>query len=79
MLNIKTIIISHNNKLLQKESSQQSKPCNFKNKDTCPLKGSCRQQSVNYQADIFHGNLTESYVIAAKQNLNPDTTIVLNC
>ena len=47
----KANITGHNKKLLEKESSQQSKPC--KNKGIFPLKGSCRQQSVNYQADIY--------------------------
>ena len=46
MPNKKAIITGHNKKLLEKESSQQSKPCNCKTKDICPLKGSCRQQSV---------------------------------
>ena len=42
MPNMKAIITGHNKKLLEKESSQQSKPCNCKNKDICRLKGSCR-------------------------------------
>ena len=65
MPNMKAIITGHKKlleKLLKKESSQQSKPCNCKNKDICPLKGSCRQQSVIYQADISHENTTESYI-----------------
>ena len=41
MPDMQTIITSHNKKLLEKKSSQQSKPCNCKNKDICPLKGSC--------------------------------------
>ena len=41
MPNMKAIITGHNKKLLEKKSSQQSKPCNCKNKDICPLKGSC--------------------------------------
>ena len=70
MPNMQTIITGHNKKLLEKKTmllekktnSQQSKPCNCKNKDICPLKGSCRQKSVVYQADISHGNVTESYI-----------------
>ena len=62
MPNMKVIITSHNKKLLEKESSQQSKPCNCKNKDICPLNGTCQQQSVIYQAEISHGNTTESYI-----------------
>ena len=41
MPNMKAIIAGHNKKLLKKESSQQSKPCNGKKKDICPLKRSC--------------------------------------
>ena len=62
MPNMKAIITGHNKKLLEKESSQQPKPCNCKNKNFCPLKGSCRQQSVIYQADTSHGNTIESYI-----------------
>ena len=62
MPNMKAIITGHNKKVVEKESSQQSKPCNCKNKDICPLKGSCRQQSVIYQSDISHKNTTESYI-----------------
>ena len=45
MPNMKAII-------LKKETFEQSKPCNCRNKDVCPLKGSCRKQSIIYQADI---------------------------
>ena len=62
MPNMQTIITGHNKKLLEKKSSQQSKPCNCKNKDICPLKRSCQQKSVIYQADILHGNVTESCI-----------------
>ena len=62
MPNAKAIITGYNKKLLKKESSQQSKPCNCKNKDICPQKGSCQQQSIIYQADISHGNAIESYI-----------------
>ena len=36
--NMKAIITGYNKKLLEKKNSQQSKPCNCKNKDICPLK-----------------------------------------
>ena len=49
------------------KSSQQSKPCNCKNKDIyLPTKGCCRQQFVIYRADISHGNTTESYIGCSK-------------
>ena len=38
MPDMEAIITSQNKKLLKKETSQQSKPCNCKNKDICPLK-----------------------------------------
>ena len=69
MPNMKAIITSHNEKLLEKESSQQSKSCNCKNKDICPLKGSCQQQSVIYQTDISHGNTTGSYIDCSETEL----------
>ena len=68
MPNMKAIITAYNKKLLEKESSQQSKPYNCKNKDIYPLKGSCRQQSVIYQADISQGNTTESCIGCSDSN-----------
>ena len=47
MPSMQTIITGHNKKLLEKKSSQQSKPCNCKNKDIL-LKESCQQKSVIY-------------------------------
>ena len=42
MPKMKAIITGNNKKLLKNERSQQSKPCNCKNNDICPLKGSYR-------------------------------------
>ena len=63
MPNMKASITGHNKKLLKKESSQQSKPCNCENKDICPLKESCRKQSVIYQAEVSHGNKKKLHTV----------------
>ena len=47
MPNMKTIITGHNKKLLEKKSPQQSKPCNCKNKDICPLQGDPKKTGPN--------------------------------
>ena len=62
MTDMKAIITGHNKKLLKKESFQQAKSCNCKNKNICSLKGSCRKQSIIYQADISHGNTRKNCI-----------------
>ena len=59
---METIITGHNKKLSKKESYQQLKPCNRKNKDILPLKESCPKQSIIHQVDISHGNITENHI-----------------
>ena len=66
MPNMKSIIASHNKKLLSDYNStppqQPDKECNCRNKHECPLERKCLQTNVVYQATITTDTTTESYV-----------------
>ena len=54
--NMKSIIIGHNNKILNEEQQEnindKKKQCNCRNKDECPLNGSCQIESIIYKAIV---------------------------
>ena len=53
MPNVKAIIDSHNKKItLHSSMPEVEQGCNYRVKDDCPLKGSCRQKSIIYKATI---------------------------
>ena len=68
MPNIKTIISSHNKKLLSDYNQSQNltqtldKECNCRKKDQCPLEGKCLTPNVVYQATVKTETSTDSYV-----------------
>ena len=68
MPNIKTIISSHNKKLLSDYDQWQNltqtldKECNCRKKDQCPLEGKCLRPNVVYQATVKTETSTDSYV-----------------
>ena len=68
MPNIKTIISSHNKKVLSDYKQPQNltqtheKECNCRNKDQCPLEGKCLTSNVVYQATVKTETSTDSYV-----------------
>ena len=68
MPNMKTIISSHNKKLLsdcnESRNSTQTldKECNCRKKDQCPLEGKCLTSNVVYQATVTTETSTDSYV-----------------
>ena len=67
MPNMKAVISSHNKIMLAQNSataapSQQPRTCNCRNKPQCPLKGSCMQENVVYQATVDKETTTENYV-----------------
>ncbi len=67
MPNMKTIISSHNKKLLSQKTqtpapTQQPKTCNCRKKKECPLEGQCLQTNVIYQATVTTQTTTETYV-----------------
>ncbi len=67
MPNMKTIISSHNKKLLSQKTqtpapTQQPKTCNCRKRKECPLEGQCLQTNVIYQATVTTQTTTETYV-----------------
>ena len=46
MPNIKSKIITHNKKLLNKPVNQNTRKCNCINKSTCPLTGNCFLENI---------------------------------
>ena len=64
MPNIKSIISSHNKKVLSTdpEPEQTDKNCNCRKKTDCPLQENCLQTNVIYQATVTTDTTTETYV-----------------
>jgi hypothetical protein len=69
MPNIKSIIDSHNMKIISKHNDMQTEQttehqneCNCRQKTTCPLKGKCLQNNVIYQATVTTNISTETYI-----------------
>ena len=66
--NIKSIITAHNTKTLAKTEQNQTKhtntekACNCRNKEECPLRGDCQQQTVVYKATISTTACTRTYI-----------------
>ena len=64
MPNIKTIINSHNKKIIKGKDKKEIKKCNCK-KFECPMKNSktsCRQECVVYEAKVESKNETKYYI-----------------
>ena len=65
MKNIKSIIDSHNKKLLHEEKRvEPTKPCNCQRsrRERCPMKGKCVQKDVIYHAEVKGGGEVRKYV-----------------
>ena len=68
MPNMKTIISTHNKKILSQDTAtpgptqQQERTCNCRKKPECPLEGKCLQANVVYQASVTTEATNESYV-----------------
>ena len=58
MPNIKSIINSHNHKILR--SNDTDKTSNCRDKITCPFNGECLDKGV-YKATVLNGNETKEY------------------
>ena len=65
MKNIKSIIDSHNKKLLHEEKRVEPiKACNCQRsrRERCPMKGKCVQKDVIYHAEVKGGGEVRKYV-----------------
>ena len=64
--NMRTIIQTHNNKVLEKETSesetQRKSLCNCRNKDNCPLSGECKSGPVVYMATVKNNDTEKIYI-----------------
>ena len=67
--NIKTIIQSHNSKIINGEKkAREGKKCNCQRsrKDDCPMKGDCQHTDVIYHATVKSGTEVKKYVGSTK-------------
>ena len=65
MPNVKSIISSHNKKVLSTNNTEQvqtDKECNCRKKNECPLEGKCLQTNVIYQATVTTETTKETYI-----------------
>ena len=65
MRNLRSIIDSHNKKILKKKETEvevPTKECNCRRPNDCPLEGKCKASSLVYQATVSTADKTETYV-----------------
>ena len=62
MPNMKSIIDSHNKKLLSNSGTPPDKLCNCQRKTECPLRGECLQEAVIYQATVTTPTEVKTYI-----------------
>jgi hypothetical protein len=65
MPNIKQLINKHNQRLLNsRTNTSQERTCNCRNRDLCPLQGSCLTSGIIYQASVtrLDNNRKETYI-----------------
>ena len=60
--NMKSVISGHNKSLLNSNKSPPAKPCNCRNKETCPLQGECQQKALIYKATVTTGSEKYEYI-----------------
>ena len=63
MPNMKSTVDAHNKKVMTaKTRVPETKPCNCRNKNDCPLDGQCRTSNIVYQATVDTTTSIETYV-----------------
>ena len=62
MNNVKSIITSHNTRIIRKSQPQDisTENCNCRNKHTCPLQNKCMRKDIVYKATILTGNTQDT-------------------
>ena len=62
MSNVKSIITSHNTRIIRKSQPQDisAENCNCRNKLICPLQNKCMSKDIVYKATIFTGNTQDT-------------------
>ena len=61
MSNMSNFIKQHNSNILLSPTKTEERSCNCKNKDNCPLDGSCLKTCIVYRADVIKHNGTHIY------------------
>ena len=63
MANMKSIIQGHNSKILNvNEHDERNKPCNCRDKKSCPLQGRCQVRNVIYKATVTSSDGIKHYI-----------------
>ena len=62
MSNVKSIITSHNTRIIRKSQPQDinAENCNCRNKHACPLQNKCMSKDIVYKATISTGNTQDT-------------------
>ena len=61
MSNMSNFIKQHNSNILSSPTKAEERSCNCRNKDNCPLDGSCLKTCIVYRADVIKHNGTYIY------------------
>ena len=61
MSNMSNFIKQHNSNILSSPTKIEERSCNCRNKDNCPLDGSCLKTCIVYRADVIKHNGTHIY------------------
>ena len=54
MENMEKIIKKHNSNITKNNTNEKREHCNCRNKQDCPLEGSCQQNNIIYSAEVTH-------------------------
>ena len=65
MSNMSNFIKQHNSNILLSPTKTEERSCNCRNKDNCPLDGSCLKTCIAYRADVIKHNRTHIYYVAS--------------
>ena len=61
MSNMSSFIKQHSRNILFSPPNSEERSCNFRNKNNCPLAGSCLKMCIVYRADVIKQNETKVY------------------
>ena len=82
MPNIKTIISSHNQQIINPTNNKENqKLCNCQIKENCPMNNECMTTNIIYEATLTSpnkNNTTKKYVGLCETNFKNDTQITSN-
>ena len=62
MPNVSSIIKTHNKQTLKVDETPNSKTCNCRSKELCPLQGNCLATNIVYNAEVTSQNQRRTYI-----------------